>query len=63
MQRMDSAWELETNAKIILTKLGIQDFYASIGSLSGGYRKRIALAAAPTLRAGCVADGWSRQTI
>jgi len=33
--------------KIILTKLGIQDFDASIGSLSGGYRKRIALAAAP----------------
>ncbi len=48
MQRMEDsgAWELETNAKIILTKLGIQDFYARIGSLSGGYRKRIALAAA-----------------
>lgn len=48
MQRMEAsgAWELETNAKIILTKLGIQDFYACIGSLSGGYRKRIALAAA-----------------
>jgi len=44
---VSGAWELETNAKIILTKLGIQDFYASIGSLSGGYRKRIALAAAP----------------
>jgi len=48
MQRMEvsGAWELETNAKIILTKLGIQDFDASIGSLSGGYRKRIALATA-----------------
>jgi len=48
MQRMEAsgAWELETNAKIILTKLGIQDFYARIGSSSGGYRKRIALAAA-----------------
>lgn len=48
MQRMEDsgAWELETNAKIILTKLGIQDFHARIGSLSGGYRKRIALAAA-----------------
>ena len=48
MQRMEDsgAWELETNAKIILTKLGIHDFYARIGSLSGGYRKRIALAAA-----------------
>lgn len=48
MQRMDAAgaWELETNAKIILTKLGIEDVNAIIGSLSGGYRKRIALAAA-----------------
>ncbi len=48
MQRMDAtgAWELETNAKIILTKLGIEDFTARIGTLSGGYRKRIALAAA-----------------
>lgn len=48
VQRMDAsnAWELETQAKIILTKLGIEDFDAKIGSLSGGYRKRIALAAA-----------------
>ncbi|WP_414754809.1 ABC-F family ATP-binding cassette domain-containing protein [Anabaena sp. CCY 9910] len=48
MQRMDAtnAWELETNAKIILSKLGITDFDAPIGSLSGGYRKRIALATA-----------------
>ena len=47
-QRMEvtGAWELETNAKIILTKLGIEDFDARIGNLSGGYRKRIALAAA-----------------
>jgi ABC transport system ATP-binding/permease protein len=48
MQRMDAngAWELETNAKIILSKLGITDFNARIGTLSGGYRKRIALATA-----------------
>ena len=48
MQRMEAtnAWELETKAKIILTKLGIEDFEAKIGNLSGGYRKRIALAAA-----------------
>ncbi|WP_017720425.1 ABC-F family ATP-binding cassette domain-containing protein [Kamptonema formosum] len=48
MQRMDAAgaWELETNAKIILTKLGIEDVSVRIESLSGGYRKRIALAAA-----------------
>ncbi len=46
--RMDTsgAWELETNAKVILSKLGIQDFDAKIGNLSGGYRKRIAIAAA-----------------
>jgi ABC transport system ATP-binding/permease protein len=40
------AWELETKAKIILTKLGIEDFDARVGDLSGGYRKRIALATA-----------------
>ncbi|MBV8884991.1 MAG: ABC-F family ATP-binding cassette domain-containing protein [Chroococcidiopsidaceae cyanobacterium CP_BM_RX_35] len=47
-QQLDAsgAWELETNAKIILTQLGISDFHARISSLSGGYRKRIALAAA-----------------
>ena len=48
MQRMEStnAWELETKAKIILSKLGIENFEALVGNLSGGYRKRIALAAA-----------------
>lgn len=47
-QRIDTlgAWELETNAKVILSKLGIEDFDARIGHLSGGYRKRIALATA-----------------
>ncbi|NEO70164.1 ABC-F family ATP-binding cassette domain-containing protein [Moorena sp. SIO3H5] len=47
-QQMDAtgAWELETKAKIILSQLGIVDFDAPIGQLSGGYRKRIALAAA-----------------
>ncbi|TAE59599.1 MAG: ABC transporter ATP-binding protein [Nostocales cyanobacterium] len=48
MHQMDitGAWDLETNAKIILTKLGIADFDAKVGTLSGGYRKRIALATA-----------------
>lgn len=47
-QRMEAvgAWDLETNAKVVLSQLGIQDFDANIGSLSGGYRKRIALATA-----------------
>lgn len=46
--KMDSinAWELETKAKIVLSKLGIQDLNAKIQQLSGGYRKRIALATA-----------------
>jgi ATP-binding cassette subfamily F protein uup len=47
-ERIDEvdAWDLETKAKLILTKLGIEDFEAKIGDLSGGYRKRIALATA-----------------
>jgi ABC transport system ATP-binding/permease protein len=47
-ERIDEvdAWDLETKAKLILTKLGIDDFDAKIGDLSGGYRKRIALATA-----------------
>jgi ATP-binding cassette subfamily F protein uup len=47
-RRMDalSAWEYETKAKTILTKLGVEDFEARVGTLSGGYRKRVALARA-----------------
>ena len=40
------AWDLETNAKVILSQLGIDDFDAKVGNLSGGYRKRVAIAAA-----------------
>ena len=45
---MDSldAWTLEDEAKIILTKLGVTDFTVKVGTLSGGQKKRIALAAA-----------------
>ncbi|MEF3352250.1 ABC-F family ATP-binding cassette domain-containing protein [Paenibacillus sp. GYB006] len=39
-------WQLESEAKTILSKLGIQQFEAKMGSLSGGQRKRVALAAA-----------------
>ena len=39
-------WDLETKAKIVLSKLGIEDLEAKVKDLSGGYRKRIALAAA-----------------
>ncbi|NEQ97834.1 MAG: ABC-F family ATP-binding cassette domain-containing protein [Cyanothece sp. SIO2G6] len=47
-EKMDAtaAWDVETNAKIVLSKLGIDNFGARVGDLSGGYRKRIALAAA-----------------
>ncbi|HEV7903362.1 MAG TPA: ABC-F family ATP-binding cassette domain-containing protein, partial [Pyrinomonadaceae bacterium] len=38
------AWELETNARMVLTRLGIQDTTARMGALSGGQRKRVALA-------------------
>ena len=40
------AWSIEVEAKTILTKLGINDFNARIGTLSGGQKKRVALAAA-----------------
>lgn len=41
-----NAWNIESEAKTVLTKLGITDFDAKMGTLSGGQRKRIALAAA-----------------
>lgn len=41
-----SAWELEQNARTILTKLGISDFSQKAVELSGGQQKRVALAAA-----------------
>jgi len=45
-QRMDTAgaWNIESEAKSILTRLGIQDFHADMGSLSGGQKKRVAMA-------------------
>lgn len=39
-----NAWDISTNAKTILTKLGIEDFEQNIGNLSGGQKKRVALA-------------------
>lgn len=45
-KQMDSlnAWDASTNAKTILMKLGIEVFDKKIGELSGGQRKRVALA-------------------
>lgn len=47
-EKMDKAeaWSLESEAKTILTKLGITDFSQKVETLSGGQRKRTALAAA-----------------
>lgn len=41
-----NAWSLESEAKSVLSKLGLDIFDAKMGSLSGGQRKRVALAAA-----------------
>ncbi len=39
-------WAAEANAKAILTQLGIEDFDAIVATLSGGQRKRVAMARA-----------------
>lgn len=39
-------WDLESEAKSVLTKLGITDFSQKVKGLSGGQRKRISLASA-----------------
>lgn len=41
-----NAWSIESEAKAVLSKLGVSDFKAKVGTLSGGQRKRIALAGA-----------------
>jgi ABC transport system ATP-binding/permease protein len=47
-QKMDAmnAWEASSNAKAILTKLGIDDMTKNIRELSGGQKRRVALAQA-----------------
>lgn len=42
----NDAWDMESQIKTILTKLGIHDFTRKINSLSGGQKKRVALASA-----------------
>ena len=46
--RMDqlNAWGLEQQCREVLERLGISDIERKVGDLSGGYRKRVALAAA-----------------
>ena len=43
---MADNWNLESEAKSMMTKLGITDFSQKVGELSGGQRKRLALVAA-----------------
>ncbi|WP_246941885.1 ABC-F family ATP-binding cassette domain-containing protein [Bacillus pinisoli] len=45
-QEMDTlqAWDANSNAKAFLTKLGITDFHQMVAELSGGQKKRVALA-------------------
>ncbi|WP_123043750.1 ABC-F family ATP-binding cassette domain-containing protein [Cohnella candidum] len=42
----EELWDLETEAKTALSKLGIQDYGVVTDTLSGGQRKRVAMAAA-----------------
>src|SRR4028119_2331673 len=46
MERMDTlkAWDYEVKIKQILGKLGISDMDKSVSKLSGGQRKRVAMA-------------------
>lgn len=48
VEQMDvaGAWNLEQQARSILTRLGLTELHARIGDLSGGQRKRVAMAAA-----------------
>ena len=48
VQEVLQAAQLSFDARAILTRVGITDFLAPIGSLSGGQRKRVALALALT---------------
>ena len=41
---INGGWEIEANARAVLTKLDITDTSAKMGTLSGGQRKRVALA-------------------
>lgn len=47
-QKIDAlnGWQMESDAKTVLSRLGIDDYSAAIGELSGGLQKRVALAGA-----------------
>jgi len=48
MEELD-AWQLESEAKLALNKLGIADWSMPVAQMSGGQRKRVAMAAALVL--------------
>ena len=48
IQKIDNnqGWNLESESQKVLTMLGVDDFYKNVHNLSGGQRKRVALARA-----------------
>jgi ABC transport system ATP-binding/permease protein len=48
VEQMDAAeaWSVEQQARTILSRLGVADLHARVGALSGGQRKRVAMARA-----------------
>lgn len=46
MYLQEQRWTLESDAKAMMTRLGIRDFEQKTGELSGGQKKRLALVAA-----------------
>lgn len=71
----ENAWDINALAKTALTKLGIDMFDQKIGELSGGQRKRVALAKAliepadlilldePTNHLDAVSTEWLQETL
>lgn len=43
ISKVESEWDIESNAKTMLMKLGVNDFNAVTSTLSGGQRKKVAL--------------------